>query len=98
MIKSLLFHREAEEEIESARDWYAQQSLVAARAFLKEIETSVEQVMKAPEMWPLYEDDIRRYVFRRFPYSLLYRVESSRILVLAVAHAKRRPGYWRERK
>lgn len=40
---------------------------------------------------------LRRFLLRRFPYYLLYRVEEDWILVLAVGHHSRRPGYWRDR-
>jgi plasmid stabilization system protein ParE len=41
---------------------------------------------------------IRRSLIRRFPYSLLYRVDADEIVVLAVMHQKRHPAYWLSRK
>lgn len=95
--KIVEFHPAAAEEAESARQWYAERSLVAARAFLTELTNAVERVGEAPETWPNYEQDTHRYVFPRFPFSLIYRVAGDKIQIVAVAHVKRKPGYWKER-
>jgi len=87
------FHPDALEEAEAARDWYAKRSLVASRAFVSELIRAVEQVIEDPEMWPLYEKGIRRYVFPRFPFSLIYRTVEDKIQIVAVAHSKRKPRY-----
>lgn len=65
--------------------------------FLGALEGAVQTILAHPEAYQLVGSEIRRYLVRRFPYSLLYVVESDRIRVLAVAHQKRRPGYWRTR-
>jgi hypothetical protein len=51
-------------------------------------------VAAAPLRWPAYRAKTRRYVFRRFPYSLVYKVYGDLVRVLAVAHDKRRSNYW----
>ena len=70
---------------------------MAAAAFLGELDHAVEQVSEAPERWPRYGYAARRYVFPRFPFSLIYCVTDEEIEIVAVAHGKRRPGYWRSR-
>jgi toxin ParE1/3/4 len=52
---------------------------------------------EAPERWPLYRLGMRRYVMAVFPFSIVYRVIPGELQVYAVAHAKRRPLYWRNR-
>jgi len=54
-------------------------------------------IERAPSTWPTYDHDTRRFLLRRFPYSVIYRVEPSRIVIVAIAHGRRRPGYWKER-
>ena len=66
-------------------------------SFLLDLEEAGRQIEGPPEASPLVEGEIQRQLLRRFPYSLLYAVEPGRILVLAVAHHRRRPWYWRER-
>jgi plasmid stabilization system protein ParE len=97
VVSRIEFHPDALEEADTARKWYAERSPVAELAFLTELNNAVELVAKNPETWPEYEFGTRRYVFQRFPYSLIYRCVKARIQIIAVAHAKRKPGYWKYR-
>lgn len=95
--RKIEFHPAALEEAEAARDWYAQRSPAVAGAFIRELLHAIEQVAAAPERWPHFTPDTRRYLFPRFPFSLIYRVAPGKILIVAVAHTKRQPGYWKNR-
>lgn len=90
-------HPEASRELESALDWYAHRSPNAAAAFLREVEFGIERIREAPVRWPYFGMHTRRYLLGRFPFSLVYRVEANDVQVLAVAHDRRRPGYWSSR-
>ena len=91
------FHPAAVAEVEAAVQWYAERSPVAARAFAVEVNACVERVGEAPERWPRYVHGTRRYRFPHFPFSLVYRVRDEEIEIVAVAHHRKRPGYWRSR-
>ena len=93
----LEFFEEAAAEIEDDRSWYRKRSETAEAGFLRELDHAIQQVVDAPLQWPLYLAGMRRYVFPRYPYSLIYFVEQHVIRVVAVAHDKKRPGYWRKR-
>jgi len=69
---------------------------LAERAFLDAVDHAVEAIIAAPHRWPSHRTGTRRYVLPEFPYSVVYLVEDV-ISIVAVAHDKRRPGYWRER-
>jgi plasmid stabilization system protein ParE len=88
---------EALAEIEESRAWYRQRSHSAEAAFLLEVDRAIHLVGDAPHRWPPYLRGTRRYVFTTFPYSLVYLVDDEVVNVVAVAHDKRRPGYWRNR-
>jgi len=91
------WHPEAVAEAERARDWYAEKSPKAAHNFLVALEAALAAVVEAPERWPLDKHGCRRYVFpRKYPFSLVYRL-TSQVQIIAVAHQKRRPGYWADR-
>lgn len=96
-IRRVAFHPEAIMEAEAAIEWYAERSSRAAESFLLEIEAAVAAIAAAPERWPLVDGSSRRYLLRRFPYALIYRRVDESIEVLAVAHGRRRPGFWRSR-
>ena len=66
-------------------------------SFLAEIRRCIKRILTNPEIGRLLDDEVRRKTLHRFPYSLLYVQESSRITILAVVHQKRRPNYWRDR-
>lgn len=89
---------EAEAEVVASERWYAQRSLKAAEAFLVEVDEALAQIARSPETWPRYRRGTRRFVLRRFPFSVVYRIETDAVYVIAVAHVKQRPEYWRRRR
>jgi plasmid stabilization system protein ParE len=95
MAASLEIHPAALEELSSAIHWYIARSEVAARQFAAAIEDAIASIQNSPQRWPAGEHGTRKYVLRRFPFALIYRTDVSSIIVLAVAHGNRRPGYWR---
>lgn len=84
-------------EAKEAARWYAQRSPTAAAGFVIELEAAAQAITEKPDTWPAYGQGTRRYLLRRYPYSLIYRVETARLVIVAVAHAHRRPGYWKQR-
>jgi plasmid stabilization system protein ParE len=94
---ALEFLDAALEEAEAAARWYAERSEAAASGFADEIDQAVSAIERLPNAWPAYDHGTRRFLLRRYPFSVVYRVESARILIVAVAHGHRRPGYWQPR-
>jgi toxin ParE1/3/4 len=90
-------HPEAITEARAAREWYQARSADAAKAFLAELDAGIASIRSAPDLYPSYLHGTRRYVMRRFPYLVVDRVVSATIQVVAVAHGRRRPGYWKTR-
>ncbi|HEV8132341.1 MAG TPA: type II toxin-antitoxin system RelE/ParE family toxin [Acidobacteriota bacterium] len=97
MTRTLEFLDEALQEAEDAARWYAERSTVAAIGFAEELDVAAAQIENSPTTWPIHEHNTRRFLLRRFPYSVVYRVDATRVVIVAVAHAHRRPGYWRDR-
>jgi hypothetical protein len=95
--KPLRFHPQAEQEYLTALGWYRERSLIAATNFESAFRNALARIREAPERWPIYFADFRKYTLRQFPFSVIYQVFSSEILVFAVAHGQRRPGYWMDR-
>ena len=88
------FHPAAREELRQARAWYEERSPLSALAFATEITRAVKQIAEAPTRYPLAEYGTRRIILHRFPFSLVYRATQTEVVIVAVAHQKRRPGYW----
>ena len=97
MPRALEYLADALAEAEAAAHWYAERSPSAALAFSEELGEAESAIARQPEAWPPYEAGTRRYLLRRFPFSVVYRVEPTRIVIVAVAHFRRRPSYWRPR-
>ena len=98
MARELEYLDEAVLDAEGAARWYAERSPTAARRFSIELDEAEVAILERPEAWPAAGEGNRHYLLRRFPFSVVYRVEEARVLIVAVAHARRRPGYWRNRK
>ena len=84
-------------EIEAAADWYLERSPDAEDAFLAEIENAFAVICDAPLRSPKYLYGTRRFLLHKFPFSVIYLSESGIITIVAVAHNKRKPGYWKKR-
>ena len=96
-MKPLELHPAALAEGEEAAASYAERDPRIAVRFAEELETALNRIAEAPHRWPVYLHGTRRVRLTPFPYLVAYREEPSRILVVAIAHAKRKPGYWRKR-
>lgn len=102
MSKPVRFSREAREEVLEAARWYAGPRPELRAEFLADLDDAIEQVVHyAPHLGSPPGIDpalgVRRVSFKRFPYSLFFIELSTRYRVLAVAHSRRRPFYWRGR-
>lgn len=97
MSRELWFHPDTEAELTEALDFYAQQGPGLDRRFVAEFEHALEQIVRFPEAAAPLHGRLRRKLLPSYPFSLIYRLTDTQIRVLAVAHQKRRPFYWRTR-
>lgn len=89
------FHPEARVEVRAIAAWYRERSREAARGFTEVVADGIRSIREHPEAWPTWRRaDLRRRVLRRYPYSIFYVIEGEAIVIVAVAHHRRRPGYW----
>jgi plasmid stabilization system protein ParE len=91
------FDSAAREEFDQAFDWYAARSSEAARRFVLEVEAALNRIERDPERFASTYAGCQYCSLTKYPYSVVYYHHNNRITVVAVAHAKRRPGYWRLR-
>lgn len=93
-----VFHPEALAEYSEAVQYYAEQRSEVAQMFINAIEDAVYRIRESPTRWAIVDEDVRRCLTRKFPYSILYTIEQDYILLLAVTHCSREPGYWKSHK
>jgi plasmid stabilization system protein ParE len=89
---------EAEAEYTEALAWYHARSARAAEGFEAAFAEALERIEQSPEQFPPCDEEGYRFaLLGRYPYSLIFRVMGATAQVVAVAHARRRPGYWSRR-
>jgi plasmid stabilization system protein ParE len=96
----LELHPEARAELRSAALWYDERRPGLGDEFIAEVSAAFDRVADAPESYPAWPGKraegplIRKATTQRFPYVIAFEKHERHVLVLAVAHAKRRPLYW----
>ncbi len=90
---------EAEEELAEAAEWYEKRRAGLGLELVAVVDSALEAIAGAPLSHPLWRSDrpYRKKVLQRFPYVLFFSCEDNVVVVVAIAHAKRRPGYWAQR-
>ncbi len=91
------FHPEALEEYREAAVHYSERDPGLALRFIEAVEETIQKILEAPTRWRVIDEDVRRCLTRIFPYGVLYTLEQDFILIVAVMHCSREPGYWKQR-
>jgi len=97
MILPIAFHRAASAEFIEATSWYDSKRLGLGLEFIAEIERCISLASINPLQFAIVKEGIRRVVANRFPYSVYFCDDKSRIVVLAVFHGSRDPAIWQSR-
>ena len=93
----VILHPLAEAELIEAARFYEDQAPGLGEDFLQDFERALTQVSEMPGAGTPMGERVRRVLFRRFPFSILYRPLGDPLRILAVMHHRRRPGYWQAR-
>jgi plasmid stabilization system protein ParE len=95
----IAFHSAARDEMLEAAEYYEEQASGLGAQFTDAVERAVHFVNEHPDSGSFIGEanTLQRWTLRRFPYYVIYRAESEKIYILAVAHQRKRPGYWKNR-
>jgi plasmid stabilization system protein ParE len=85
------------EEASDAASYYEDASVGLGSEFLNELDKTIGQIRKFPKIGALLGRRVRRFPISRFPFDVIYYLSNNKIVIIAVAHQSRRPGYWRDR-
>jgi toxin ParE1/3/4 len=96
-VKPYRYHPLAWEEVEESDVWYLARSVDASLDFLYRLDSAIEEILDAPHRWAKHLYGTRRYVMQSFPFSVIYLDDPDLVTIIAVAHSKRKPGYWKGR-
>jgi plasmid stabilization system protein ParE len=94
---AIVFLPPAQEEMTAASQYYQAQSMGLGMEFLAEAERTIAAIASHPKAAPKVKQDIRRRLLKRFPFGILYAATVDTIVIIAVMHLRRRPGYWQDR-
>ena len=92
------FHRDARLEFLDELTYYEAIETGLGKRFLQSVEAAIALVVSLPLAGSPYKHGTRRVFTTKFPFSIVYRVEENEIVIFAVAHFKRKPGYWKSRR
>lgn len=92
------FHPEATAELESSLEWYLEPSATAAQGFALAIEVALERIIEFPLRYARIDARHRSCNVEKYPFQIVYREGDECVYVIAIAHAKRRSGYWKRRR
>ena len=95
---TVAFHPEAEAEFYEAIDYYEQVEVGLGYDFAIEVYSTIENILTFPDAWTIMENNIRRCLTNRFPFGIVFHHQNDEILILAVMHLNKRPGYWKDRR
>ena len=93
----VVFSTEVWEEVSESENYYEEEVEGLGVAFRVAIKESIEEIKKFPNASRKIYGPFQRYLTQRFPFGIIFRVEGEIIYIVAVAHLKRRPFYWKNR-
>jgi plasmid stabilization system protein ParE len=96
-VNRVSFHPAALEEADAATAWYAERSEFSPELFLEELDWAVGRIAANPQAYARFEAGTRRILLPHFPYQIIFRNRQGGVEILAIAHTRRRPGYWHSR-
>ncbi len=93
----IIFSKLAQQELEDGIHYYEIEYSGLGRKFKEEIKKAALRIAEYPEAWSIEQNEIRKCLLHKFPYKLLYSIETDHIFVIAIAHLHRSPDYWIEK-
>lgn len=93
----VIFHPDAKEELEFGINYYESQVLGLGIDLLEEVEHYTKIIQKFPKFGKILRNQVRQIILQRFPYTILYTFKEELIYVVAVAHQRQKPYFWKKR-
>jgi toxin ParE1/3/4 len=90
-------HPAALEELKEAKSFYNLKMVNLGDLFLVEITKGINTIKHSPKTWKKYDKYCRRFLLKKFPYAIIYRIKNNTIQIIAFMHFHRKPFYWRPR-
>jgi plasmid stabilization system protein ParE len=99
VIRPIRTAKPASEELTAAVRWYERQRPGLGGELFDAILGTIDRISETPEAGSSFRTlEARRMLVAGFPYQVVYRISADEIRILAFAHLRRRPGFWRHRR
>ena len=95
---NVIFSKYAQLELVDAIEFYELEYEGLGLRFKEEVKKAAIRISEYPKAWSVERGEIRKYLLHKFPYKLLYSIETDHLFVIAVAHQHRQPYYWIDRE
>jgi len=93
----VIFARLAKSELDDAVAYYELEHSGLGISFKEEVRKNISRIRKYPQAAAIERGEIRKSLLHKFPYKILYSIETDHIFIIALAHQHRKPDYWVER-
>lgn len=90
----VIFNELALKEFNDAVAFYELEVSSLGETFNEEIKKSIKRIVEYSKAWSVERGDVRKYLLHKFPYKILYSIETNHIYIIAIAHLHRKPEYW----
>jgi plasmid stabilization system protein ParE len=90
-----VFTPQANADFAESLDWYAKRDVETANRFEAALDLAILELCQNPERWPRFDAEHRQRTLKGFPFSIFYRAKDEHLIIVAIAHHSRQPGYWR---
>ena len=97
MAKPVEYHEDARVDFDESFDYYRKRSVGAALGFTAAVDEAIDQILANPGRFASTHGGCRYCALHRYPFRIIFRDEPNRLVIVAIAHAKRRPDYWHGR-
>jgi toxin ParE1/3/4 len=98
-VKPVVVHDEARAELDEAMAFYENRARGLGLDLQEKVGEAVTKIQQNPEFWPPHKrSGFRKYFVERFPFTVFYLNLPDCIWIAAIAHGRRRPGYWKKRR
>ncbi len=91
------FLKTAQIELDESFDYYEEQIHGLGHDFMMEFLAAIKRIKNNPKAWARLSLRTRRCLVKRFPFGVIYHIRDDEILIVAIAHLHRKPGYWKNR-
>lgn len=94
---SIVISSAVRQEMAAAYEWYRAKNAKAATSFKEEVLSALELIARTPDIFPLWDEEVRRFVLKHYPYTVYFVLDGCDVRILAIGHHRRRAGYWLDR-